>query len=416
MSTEGRLILIFGLVIIGLILMSLFLILWKMKQVDPKEKDEKENTNQVLETSIKTLNGSLELSFKTLSVSQEKSIKALNDQLNSTMRDLKDQIHHTNNMTEGQLDNMRKAINEQITKLSNENSKKLDQMRGVVDEKLQKTLNERITASFKEVSDGLTKVISVVDKMQDVSEKVGSLNNVLNNVKTKGIFGEAQLGNILSDILTETQYETNVITKKGSRDPVEFAVILPGNDDGKVLLPIDSKFPLNKYEDLQQAYNLGDSSQVKIARTALRNEIKKEAKDISSKYIDSPNTTDFAILFLPFESLYSEVMNLNIARDIQNQFHVVISGPSTMSALLNSLSMGFKTLALQKNSAAIYEVLRDVQKEFGNFEKVLTKAQDQITKAGKSMEDLVGVRTRAMNRRLKKIEEIKLPIEEIKND
>lgn len=416
MSTEGRLILIFGLVIIGLILMSLFLILWKMKQVDPKEKDEKENTNQVLETSIKTLNGSLELSFKTLSVSQEKSIKALNDQLNSTMRDLKDQIHHTNNMTEGQLDNMRKAINEQITKLSNENSKKLDQMRGVVDEKLQKTLNERITASFKEVSDGLTKVISVVDKMQDVSEKVGSLNNVLNNVKTKGIFGEAQLGNILSDILTETQYETNVVTKKGSRDPVEFAVILPGNDDGKVLLPIDSKFPLNKYEDLQQAYNLGDSSQVKIARTALRNEIKKEAKDISSKYIDSPNTTDFAILFLPFESLYSEVMNLNIARDIQNQFHVVISGPSTMSALLNSLSMGFKTLALQKNSAAIYEVLRDVQKEFGNFEKVLTKAQDQITKAGKSMEDLVGVRTRAMNRRLKKIEEIKLPIEEIKND
>ncbi|MDD4532455.1 MAG: DNA recombination protein RmuC [Bacilli bacterium] len=416
MNTEGILILIFGIIVVLLILVCLFFLfkLYKEKKVD--QKDYSAEINAAINSSIMGLSSTLKLSFETLSASQKNSINDLKERVNKSIGDMKDQISQTNKMTETQLDNMRKAINTQINNLSSENAKKLDQMRNVVDEKLQKTLNDRITASFKEVSDGLSKVIGVVDKMQDVSNKVGSLNNVLNNVKTKGIFGEAQLGNILSDILTEEQYETNVITKKGSRDPVEFAVILPGNKEGKVLLPIDSKFPLNKYEDLQHAYDLGDADEVRRARQVLKNELKKEAKDISTKYIDTPNTTDFAILFLPFESLYSEVMNLDVVREIQNTYHVVVSGPSTMSALLNSLSMGFKTLALQKNSAAIYDVLRDVQKEFGTFEEALTKAQDNITKAGKSMETLVGVRTRAMNRKLKKIEEIKIPIEEQQHD
>jgi len=416
MTTEEILILIFGIAGMLLLFTCLILIFKLTKKSNEESRDYSSVINSSINNSISALSSTLKLSFDTLNASLKNSISSLNEQVNKSIGNMKEQISQTNKLTETQLDNMRKAINNQLTNLTNENSKKLDQMRNVVDEKLQKTLNDRITASFKEVSDGLTKVISVVDKMQDVSEKVGSLNNVLNNVKTKGIFGEAQLGNILSDILTENQYLTNVVTKKGSRDPVEYAVILPGKTDEKVLLPIDSKFPLNKYQDLQNAYDSGDSIKIKQARQALKSEIKKEAKDISTKYIDSPNTTDFAILFLPFESLYSEVMNFDIVRDIQNQYHVVISGPSTMSALLNSLSMGFKTLALQKNSAKIYDVLRDVQKEFGTFETVLNKAQEQIDKAGKSMEKLVGVRTRAMNRKLRQIEEIKIPIEEKNND
>jgi DNA recombination protein RmuC len=412
MSTEGILILIFGIIIVLLLLTCILFILKLNKKETAEAKDYSPEINAAINNSITGLSSALKLSFDTLSESQRNSINSLNQQVNKSINDMKEQINQTNKMTETQLDNMRKVINSQITSLSTENSKKLDEMRQVVDEKLQKTLNDRITASFKEVSDGLSKVIGVVDKMQDVSDKVGSLNNVLNNVKTKGIFGEAQLGNILSDILTESQYETNVITKKGSHDPVEFAVVLPGMKDGKVLLPIDSKFPLTKYEDLQNAYDLGDVDQVRVCRAILKAEIKKEAKDIATKYIDTPSTTDFAILFLPFESLYSEVMNLDVVREIQNTYHIVISGPSTMSALLSSFSMGFKTLALQKNSAAIYDVLRDVQKEFTNFETVLNKAQEQISTAGKSMEQLVGVRTRAMNRKLKKIEEIKIPIEE----
>jgi len=409
MKLDETLILVFGILTVLLLLSCLFILVKINKKEETEQKDYSKEINEAVNNSISGLSSTLKLSFDMLNTSQGKSISSLNEQVNKSIFDMEKQINQTNKLTESQLDNMRKAINDQLNTLTKENSKKLDEMREIVDEKLQKTLNDRITASFKEVSDGLAKVMGVVEKMQDVSDKVGSLNNVLNNVKAKGIFGETQLGNILSDILTEDQYATNVITKKGSRDPVEYAVKLPGMDDEPVFLPIDSKFPLNKYEDLQKSYDTGDISSIRFNKNALKNEVKKEAKSISSKYIDTPNTTDFAILFLPFESLYSEVMNLSIAREIQNEYHIIISGPSTMSALLNSLSMGFKTLALQRNSAAIYDVLRGVQKEFVEFEKVLEKAQMQIDTAGKSMEKLVGVRTRAINRKLSKIEEIEAP-------
>ena len=409
MGTEETLILIFGLITLLLLLACLYILIRINKKEAAEQKDYSKEINEAVNNSITGLSSTLKLSFDVLNTSQEKSIQSLNEQVNKSILDMEKQVIQTNSLTETQLSNMRKLINDQLTTLTTENSKKLDEMRETVDEKLQKTLNDRITASFKEVGDGLAKVMGVVEKMQDVSDKVGSLNNVLNNVKSKGIFGETQLGNILSDILTEDQYELNVITKKGSRDPVEFAVKLPGMKDGPVLLPIDSKFPLNKYEDLQKAYDSGDANSIRFNKNVLKSEIKKEAKDIASKYIDTPNTTDFAILFLPFESLYSEVLNLSVAREIQSEYHIIISGPSTMSALLNSLSMGFKTLALQKNSAAIYDVLRGVQKEFIEFEKVLEKAQLQIDIAGKSMERLVGVRTRAINKKLSKIEEIEEP-------
>jgi len=409
MGLDAKLVLIFGIVTVLLLLSCLFVLLRISRKDTADQKDYSKEINEAVNNSISGLSSTLKLSFDMLNTSQGKSIRSLNEQVNKSIVDMEKQINQTNKLTETQLDNMRKAINDQLHSLTSENSKKLDEMREIVDEKLQKTLNDRITASFKEVSDGLAKVMGVVEKMQDVSDKVGSLNNVLNNVKTKGIFGETQLGNILSDILTEDQYATNVVTKKGSRDPVEYAVKLPGMEDKPVFLPIDSKFPLNKYEDLQKSYDTADISAIRFNKNALKNEVKKEAKSISSKYIDTPNTTDFAILFLPFESLYSEVMNLSIAREIQSEYHIIISGPSTMSALLSSLSMGFKTLALQRNSAAIYDVLRGVQKEFVEFEKVLEKAQMQIDTAGKSMEKLVGVRTRAINRKLSKIEEIEAP-------
>jgi len=409
MGLDAKLVLIFGIVTVLLLLSCLFVLLRISRKDTADQKDYSKEINEAVNNSISGLSSTLKLSFDMLNTSQGKSIRSLNEQVNKSIVDMEKQINQTNKLTETQLDNMRKAINDQLHSLTSENSKKLEEMREIVDEKLQKTLNDRITASFKEVSDGLAKVMGVVEKMQDVSDKVGSLNNVLNNVKTKGIFGETQLGNILSDILTEDQYATNVVTKKGSRDPVEYAVKLPGMEDKPVFLPIDSKFPLNKYEDLQKSYDTADISAIRFNKNALKNEVKKEAKSISSKYIDTPNTTDFAILFLPFESLYSEVMNLSIAREIQSEYHIIISGPSTMSALLSSLSMGFKTLALQRNSAAIYDVLRGVQKEFVEFEKVLEKAQMQIDTAGKSMEKLVGVRTRAINRKLSKIEEIEAP-------
>ena len=304
---------------------------------------------------------------------------------------------------EQKLDNIRTTVEKRLGSLQEENSKKLDEMRQVVDEKLQKTLDERITQSFKSVNDNLQQVYKSVGEMQTLATGVGDLKKVLTNVKSRGILGEIQLGSILSEILAPEQYEENVEIKKGSGKRVEFAVKLPADDDKTVYLPIDSKFPGDSYTNLVEAYDNGSKDEINAAVKALLATVKNEAKDINQKYICPPYSTDFGILFVPFEGLYAELVNRGMVEELQRSHKVNLAGPSTMAALLNSLQMGFKTLAIQKRSSEVWEVLGAVKTEFGKFGEVITKEQDSLNKASRQLDDLVGVRTRAINRKLKSV-------------
>lgn len=286
---------------------------------------------------------------------------------------------------------------------------KLEKMRVTVDEKLHKTLEERLGQSFKIVSERLEAVQKGLGEMQNLANGVGDLKKVLSNVKTRGVLGEIQLGNILEQIMAPEQYEANVKTKHGSNDHVEFAIKLPGKDDhGKqVYLPIDAKFPQENYVRLQSAYDEGDPVAVDAANRALMQSIKKFAKDIRDKYIDPPNTTDFGIMFLPIEGLFAEVVRQpELVSFLQREYKIIITGPTTLAAMLNSLQMGFKTLAIQKRSSEVWQILGAVKTEFGKFGGVLEKAQKKINEANKELDNLVGTRTRMMISKLKKVEQL----------
>ena len=286
---------------------------------------------------------------------------------------------------------------------------KLEKMRETVDEKLHKTLEERLGQSFKIVSERLEAVQKGLGEMQNLANGVGDLKKVLSNVKTRGVLGEIQLGNILEQIMAPEQYEANVKTKQGSNDHVEFAIKLPGKDDhGKeVYLPIDAKFPQEDYVRLQTAYDEGDVAGVDAANRALVQSIKKFAKDIRDKYIDPPNTTDFGIMFLPIEGLFAEVVRQpEVVALLQREYKIIVTGPTTLAAMLNSLQMGFKTLAIQKRSSEVWQILGAVKTEFGKFGGVLEKAQKKINEANKELDALVGTRTRIMMSKLKKVEEL----------
>lgn len=286
---------------------------------------------------------------------------------------------------------------------------KLEKMRETVDEKLHKTLEERLGQSFKLVSERLEAVQKGLGEMQNLATGVGDLKKVLSNVKTRGVLGEIRLGNILEQILAPEQYDANVKTKSGSNDHVEFAIKLPGrDDDGKqVYLPIDAKFPQEDYVRLQTAYDEGDLAGIDAATRSLTNSIKKFAKDIHSKYIDPPNTTDFGIMFLPIEGLFAEVVRQpDLVALLQREYKIIITGPTTLAAMLNSLQMGFKTLAIQKRSSEVWNILGAVKTEFNKFGGVLEKAQKKINEANKEIDTLVGTRTRMMMSKLKKVEEL----------
>jgi len=290
---------------------------------------------------------------------------------------------------------------------------KLERMRETVDEKLHKTLEERLGQSFKLVSERLEAVQKGLGEMQSLANGVGDLKKVLSNVKTRGILGEIQLGNILEQIMAPEQYEANVKTKTGSNDHVEFAIKLPGKDnEGKeVYLPIDAKFPQEDYVRLQTAYDEGDIIGIEVANKALVQSVKKFAKDIRDKYIDPPNTTDFGIMFLPIEGLFAEVVRQpEVIALLQREYKIIVTGPTTLAAMLNSLQMGFKTLAIQKRSSEVWQILGAVKTEFGKFGEVLEKAQKKINEANKELDTLVGTRTRLLMSKLKKVEE--LPINE----
>lgn len=301
------------------------------------------------------------------------------------------------------LDSIRDTVEKRLDNIQTDNARQLDEMRRTVDEKLNKSLDEKFSNSFSLVSQRLEQVYKGLGEMQNLAVGVGDLKKVLSNVKTRGILGEIQLGSILAEILSPTQYEENAATKQGSRNRVEFAVKLPADEGGFIYLPIDSKFPGDTYLALRDAVESGDKAQIEVCEKALLGTIRNEAKDIHDKYIDPPHTTDFAVMFLPFEGLYSEVVNRGMVEELQHKYKVSIAGPSTMAALLNALQMGFRTLAVQKRSAEVWDVLRSVKKEFDSFADVLEKTQTRLDQANKELDNLVGVRTRQMQKQLAKV-------------
>lgn len=298
-------------------------------------------------------------------------------------------------------------LKEEQQKLILNTEKRLDEIRITVEEKLQKTLNERIAQSFRLVNEQLENVQKGLGEMQALAQDVGGLKKVLTNVKTRGNIGEIQLGMLLEQILAPEQYEANVKTKKGSDALVEYAVKLPGKDDSSetVYLPIDAKFPKDIYEQLLDAYDTGDSQQIDAAGKLLESTVRKMAKDISDKYLAPPSTTEFGILFLPFESIYAEVVRRTaLLEDLQRNYHVAVTGPTTLAAILNSLQMGFRTIAIQRCSGEVWKILGAVKKEFEQMGGMLEKAKKHIETANNQIDNVLGVRTRAIQRTLKDVD------------
>ncbi|MDY5770835.1 MAG: DNA recombination protein RmuC [Anaerovoracaceae bacterium] len=368
----------------------------KLTQQVEEIRNENKNT-------VQNIQGTLNLFGETLSRSQRDSAETQDKRL----FELNNRFSQMAVENEQKLENIRTTMEKKIGDLTEDNSRQLEKMRETVDEKLQKTLEDRISQSFKLVSERLEQVYKGLGEMQNLAAGVGDLKKVLSNVKTRGILGEVQLGAILEQILSPDQYETDVKTRPGSTERVEFAVKLPGDDDGgPVWLPIDAKFPGDAYARLNDAYETGDKALIDAAYKNLEKVIKSEAKDIKTKYVEPPYTTDFAIMFLPFEGLYAEVVRHGLIEVLQKEYKVNIAGPTTMAALLNSLQMGFRTLAIQKHSSEVWEVLGAVKTEFNNFGNVLEKARNRIKQADDELEKLIGTRTNAIIRKLRSVEAI----------
>ena len=315
-------------------------------------------------------------------------------------------LHGFTAETTQNLENIRTTVDKNLRAMQEDNNKKLDDMRQIVDEKLQKTLSERMNESFRLVNERLEQVYKGLGEMQTLAQGVGDLKKVLTNVKTRGIVGEIQLGAILEDILAPDQYEVNVATRPGSRNVVEYAVKLPVEDGGHVWLPIDSKFPGDTYGALRDAYEDGSREQIDACARQLVATLKAEAKDIHDKYLEPPYTTDFGILFLPFEGLYAEVVNRGLVEVLQRDYHVNIAGPSTMAALLNSLQMSFRTIAIQKRSGEVWQLLGAVKTEFDKFGQGLSKMQQRLRQTDEELDNLIGVRSRAISRKLRSVQSL----------
>ena len=337
----------------------------------------------------------------------------LNQTLNLSIQQMQNTLHR-NLMTTNEMQREKfEAMNRQQDALVKTTEKRLDEMRLMVEEKLQKTLNERIGQSFELVRSQLENVQKGLGEMKTLAEDVGGLKKVLGNVKTRGTFGEIQLGALLEQMLSPEQYDSNVKTRKNATEFVEFAIKLPGKDDGKstVYLPIDAKFPKDVYEQYVDAYEAGDVALMESTSKQLEITLKRMAKDIHDKYIEPPYTTDFAILFLPFESIYAEVIRrTSLVESLQKDYKIIVTGPTTLGAILNSLQMGFRTLAIQKRTSEVWSVLGAVKTEFGKFGGMLEKVQKNLQNAGDQLEEVMGKRTRAIERKLRQVEA--LPVED----
>ncbi len=338
---------------------------------------------------------------------QRKQLEVFGDQLNKQLDTSARQLTTLTQTNEQKLEQIRSLVDLKLRQLQEDNNKKLEEMRATVDDKLHHTLEQKLSESFKLVSERLEQVYKGLGEMQNLAVGVGDLKKVLSNVKTRGIFGEVQLGNILEELLTPEQYYKNVATKPGSKEVVEYAVKLPGREEGAtVLLPIDAKFPQEDYLRLQEAYDLGDINLIEQVGKNLENRIRSQAKDICQKYLYPPDTVEFGIMFLPTESLYAEILRRpGLVENIQRDYKVNITGPSTLAAFLSSLSVGFRTLAIQKRSSEVWSVLGAVKTEFNKYNSVLVKVQKQLQAANNTIED-VHTRTRVLERKLKTVEEI----------
>lgn len=369
-------ILFYGIVaLIVVLVVVLIIVLIKKTSVNNNSSDLEAKLNEFIEQSnIK--NATLETKF-------EDYFKTFGEQTEKYQRDMSDQQ-----------DTRLKSMEDSLSRMRTENSEQFDAMRKNVDEKLEQ-------------------VYKGLGEMQSVASNVGDLKKILTNVKTRGILGEVQLAAILEQILNKEQYEENIATIKGSSERVEFAIRLPGDGDAIVYLPIDSKFPGETYAHLMEAYELGDKVEIDRAKQLLRTTMKAEAKDIKNKYVAPPDTTDFGIMFLPFEGLYAEAVNMGMVEELQREYKVTIAGPTTMAALLNSLQMGFNTLAIEKKSSEVWQVLSEVKKEFATFDNVLGKARERIRQTDEELEKLIGTRTRAINRKLRDVTLLEGETEEV---
>lgn len=389
-----------------LIIFSIAIVAMAVVLVIVLSKNKNNNINDAIYDASKKLNQDTVNSVKLMSdmINQNQVNMAENQKFQ--LQQMENRLKTFSMENEQKLENIRSTVEKKLTYMQEDNNKQLENIRTTVDEKLQNTLENKLNKSFETVSKQLQQVYKGLGEMQNLAVGVGDLKKVLSNVKTRGILGEIQLSAILKEILSPEQYEENVATKKGSRNVVEFAIKLPADDDSFVYLPIDSKFPGDTYAKLVDAMNSGNKEEIEVCSKNLLRTIKSEAKDIHDKYISPPNTTEFAIMFLPFEGLYAEVVNRGMVEVLQREYKVNVAGPSTMGALLNSLQLGFKTLAVQKRSAEVWQILNDVKREFDTFADVLEKTQTKLNQANTELDKLVGVRTRKIQSQLSKVQKL----------
>lgn len=389
-----------------LIILSIAIVAMAVVLVIVLSKNKNNNIDDAIYDASKKLNQDTVNSVKLMSnmINQNQVNMAENQKFQ--LQQMENRLKTFSMENEQKLENIRSTVEKKLTYMQEDNNKQLENIRTTVDEKLQNTLENKLNKSFETVSKQLQQVYKGLGEMQNLAVGVGDLKKVLSNVKTRGILGEIQLSAILKEILSPEQYEENVATKKGSRNVVEFAIKLPADDDNFVYLPIDSKFPGDTYAKLVDAMSSGNKEEIEVCSKNLLRTIKSEAKDIHDKYISPPNTTEFAIMFLPFEGLYAEVVNRGMVEVLQREYKVNVAGPSTMGALLNSLQLGFKTLAVQKRSAEVWQILNDVKREFDAFADVLEKTQTKLNQANTELDKLVGVRTRKIQSQLSKVQKL----------
>lgn len=377
------------------------------------QKNAQDNQNELIKTRLASIDEGMQRQTENM----KGSLTEIRENTAKEIKDLKQEtgeaIRTLRESTERNLTEIRDNNDKKLGELNERTDKKLDDIRGVVEEKLTETLNKRINESFKNVSDQLEQVYKGLGEMKNLAGDVGGLKQVLSGVKTRGILGEIQLGAILEEILSPEQYEKNVATIPGSSERVEFAIRLPGIDGEQVYMPIDSKFPGDSYSQLQEAYESADKSAVDAAKKNLISILKSEAKDIKEKYVEVPYTTAFGIMFLPFEGLYSEAVNLGMVEVLQRDYHVNIAGPSTMGAMLNSLQMGFRTLAIQKRSNEAWTVLAAVKTEFEKFGAGLDQMQRHLSMTSKDLDTLMTTRTRAINRKLRDVQKLENNMDDV---
>jgi DNA recombination protein RmuC len=372
------------------------------KRLDKNEtslRDEFGRNREEIRQSAKDSREELNTVFINFSSLLEGKLRAILESVNNSARINREELSNA-------LEKMRGAVEKKLLDIQNDNSAKLEKMRETVDEKLHKTLETRLGESFKLVSERLELVQKGLGEMQSLATGVGDLKKVLSNVKTKGVLGEYQLGAILEQLLSPGQYAQNVKTKAGSNDMVEYAVKIPSkeNSDRTLWLPLDAKFPSEDYERLQAAYEMGNIDDIARYQKELERRIRLFARDIKAKYVDPPNTTDFAIMFLPFEGLYAEVLRIpSLFESLQREFKITITGPTTLSAFLSSLQMGFRSLAVEKRTSEIWELLGAVRTEFGKFGEVLDKTKEKLDQASKEIER-AGTRSRSIERKLREVQ------------